>query len=610
MNNTSPFATPAEAVARLESCRLFEGSPKEFWPRFAQTCAELVQAPAAAIVVRVGEGWRLAAGWPTAREFPLPLAGPVFGPLAERALAEGLAAAATNATGGPGLLLVTLSTGDGGETCLLAVALARTSRDEIVAAGSLLRLAADTPLLYQRQRLLEKTKREVEHFAQALEILAATNAHTRFLAVAMSLVNELASRFHATRVALGWTDGAYVRTQAISGTDRFEKRMTIVQRLEAAMEESRDQDEEIVWPALAESTAITRDHAAYAEMERVPYLLSVPVRIEGEARGVLTLERSETAFGEYDALALRVIADQISRRLDELRKQDRWFGRRWAVAFRTWCAGFLGPKQTWLKVGAITGAVLLAVAVFVPFAYRVDGSFIVRADALLHLPAPFEGYIAEVDVRPGDLVKKGDLLVKLDTSDLLVQLAAAQAELQRHASEADKAEADRQLAELRVARAQQAESQARVDLVRYRLSRAEMRAPFDGVVIEGDLREKIGAPVKTGDILLKVSQLKGLYVEMRVLERDIDLIQNSRTADIAFASQPEDTFKVKIDRIEPSAMPDRDGNFFLVRGQLDERADWFRPGMSGVAKIEAGRHSLLWMATHRLVDFMRLKLWW
>ena len=153
-------------------------------------------------------------------------------------------------------------------------------------------------------------------------------------------------------------------------------------------------------------------------------------------------------------------------------------------------------------------------------------------------------------------------------------------------------------------------AQARVDLVRYRLARAEMRAPFAGVVVEGDLREKIGAPVKTGDILLKVSQLKGLYVEMRVPERDVDLIQHSEVADVAFASRPEDTFKVKVERIEPSALPDREGNFFIVRGQLDQRAEWFRPGMSGVAKIEAGHRSLLWMATHRLIDFLRLKLWW
>ena len=30
--------------------------------------------------------------------------------------------------------------------------------------------------------------------------------------------------------------------------------------------------------------------------------------------------------------------------------------------------------------------------------------------------------------------------------------------------------------------------------------------------------------------------------------------------------------------------------------------------MSGVARIDAGRRSLLWITTHRTVDFLRL--WW
>jgi hypothetical protein len=32
--------------------------------------------------------------------------------------------------------------------------------------------------------------------------------------------------------------------------------------------------------------------------------------------------------------------------------------------------------------------------------------------------------------------------------------------------------------------------------------------------------------------------------------------------------------------------------------------------MSGIAKINAGERSLLWIITHRTVDFLRLKLWW
>lgn len=609
MNNTnSRSASFAEAIARLETCRLFEGPVKEFWTLLAQTCTEISRAVAGRVIVRTEGQWRLVTGWPNARDFPAPMAGAGFEALAEQALSEGIAASPSPTAGHAGLVLIAMNTGEAKDECLFAAAIQPGGRDELLAAGNLLRLAADTPLLYQRQRQLERSKRELANFSQALEVLAATNVHTRFLSVAMSLVNEIATRHRCSRVALGWREGSYIRVKAISGTDNFEKRMAVVQKLEAAMEESADQDEEIVWPAPSDSESIVRDHQAYGELERVPALLSVPVRIDGQSRGVLMLERA-TAFGEYDALALRVVSDQVARRLDDLYRQDRWFGARWAANWRDYLAKFIGPKHTWLKAGAIAGAVFLAFATFVPLPYRVDATFIVRAEKLLHMPAPFDGYLGTVKVRPGDLVRTGDELLRLDTSDLVVELASALAEKQRHSSEAEKAEADRKLADLRAARALEAQAEARVNLIRYRLGRAVMTSPFDGVVVEGDLRERLGAPVRAGDVLLKVSQLKGLYVEMRVPERDIDLIAASRKAEIAFTTRPEDTFAVNIERIEPSAVADRDGSVFVVRGNMPGSAEWLRPGMTGIAKIESGRRSLLWMATHRLIDFLRLKLW-
>jgi hypothetical protein len=602
----SSFASPTEAVSKLEGCRLFEGSPKDFWPLFAQTCAELVAAEATAIVVQVDGVWRIIAGWPSPREFPLPLAGAPFESAALRAVADGVAV-------GPGMppsLLLPLAMGEGAQNCLLAVALGRGANDEILAAGNFLRLAADTPFLYQRQQLLIRTKREVENYAQALEVLAATNTHTRFLSVAMALVNELASRFHCSRVSLGWSAGPYIRVKAISGTDRFEKRMAVVQRLEAAMEESRDQDEEILWPAPSDASTVTRDHSAYSELERITGLLSAPVRVDGAPLGVLMLERSATPFNEADALALRVVADQVARRLNDLQTMDRWFGARWGAGVRGWAGSFLGPKHTWVKLSALAGCLVLGLATFVPVSYRVDATFIVRPDALEYLPAPFDGYLGAVTVRPGDIVSQGTVMVRMDTADLMVDRASAAAELQRYASEAEKAEADRQLADLRVARALQAQSQAKVDLVNYRLSRSEMKAPFDGVVVEGDLRERIGAPLKTGDILIKFSQLKDLFVEMRVPEQDIDQIAGRRQAELRFASRPEDKFSAVIERIEPAAVADKEGNAFLLRGKLERTEPWLRPGMSGVAKVGAGRRSLMWIATHRLVEFLRLKFWW
>jgi len=37
--------------------------------------------------------------------------------------------------------------------------------------------------------------------------------------------------------------------------------------------------------------------------------------------------------------------------------------------------------------------------------------------------------------------------------------------------------------------------------------------------------------------------------------------------------------------------------------------DRLRPGMEGVAKVEAGNRKLIWIATHKLMDWLKLTLW-
>jgi len=50
-------------------------------------------------------------------------------------------------------------------------------------------------------------------------------------------------------------------------------------------------------------------------------------------------------------------------------------------------------------------------------------------------------------------------------------------------------------------------------------------------------------------------------------------------------------------------------NTFKVFAVLDEQPAFIRPGMAGEARIDAGHKRLVWIWTHRLVDFLRLKLW-
>jgi len=294
-----------------------------------------------------------------------------------------------------------------------------------------------------------------------------------------------------------------------------------------------------------------------------------------------------------------------------LQRRDRWFGARWAAWGKEQLAVVVGPKHTWAKVVALLGVLLLFVLFFVRVTYRVEGNFILKSDEVQFRTAPFDGYIEQVFVRPGDLVKTGDRLLKLYTKEIELEESVARADVTRYRREAEKARAANTLAEMRVALALADQSQARLDLIRYRLNEATIKAPFDGVLVEGDLRERLAAPVKQGDGLMKIARIENLYVEAEVNERDVHEILGKERGEIAFVSQPKLKFPIRIVKIEPAAFPRNEGNVFLVRCKFEHSGEkWWRPGMSGVCKLSVEKRSLWWILTHRTADFLRMKLWW
>ena len=102
-----------------------------------------------------------------------------------------------------------------------------------------------------------------------------------------------------------------------------------------------------------------------------------------------------------------------------------------------------------------------------------------------------------------------------------------------------------------------------------------------------------------------------MYVELKVDERDVHEVTGSATGEIAFVSRPDQKFPVKVERIDPVAVVEEEGNVFLVRAVFsEEAASWWRPGMSGVAKVNVGKRNVLWILTHRTIDFLRMFLWW
>ena len=79
--------------------------------------------------------------------------------------------------------------------------------------------------------------------------------------------------------------------------------------------------------------------------------------------------------------------------------------------------------------------------------------------------------------------------------------------------------------------------------------------------------------------------------------------------DLATTTFPDRDFKFKIYRIVQNGEPKEGENTFKVYAEILKPEDWMKPGLAGEARVNVVPRSLWWIWTHRLGDWLKLKVW-
>jgi RND family efflux transporter MFP subunit len=429
-------------------------------------------------------------------------------------------------------------------------------------------------------------------------------------AAALRVATELAATLGCERVAIGALEHGRMRLLALSHSARFDPRTEPMRVLVALLEEAADQDATVAVPAPAGAPApIAREHER-AQQAQGGALWSVPLpaggRVVGaihfEARGAHALDPGLLRLCEEAAAHLGPALELAQRAGAPLRARAR---ERLRDALRE----LAGPRRTGTKL-ALAGA--LCAALLLGFA---SGPFRVTADATLEgrvqraVVAGLEGYVAEAHARAGDLVRQGEVLGRLDDRDLELERRKWTG---RHAAlrkEYREALASHDRARVAVLTARLAEAEAELDLLEARLARTALVAPFDGVVVRGDLSQALGSPVEKGEVLFEVAPLDGYRIVLRVDERDVAHVAPGQPGSLALSALPGQTLPLTVERVIPVASVHEGRNVFPVEARVEQGTSGLRPGMAGVAKIEAGHERLSWIWTRRAFDALRLWAW-
>lgn len=435
---------------------------------------------------------------------------------------------------------------------------------------------------------------------RAADALRRTLEAKTFRDAARAAATELAHAFSCERAAVGFVEAGAVKLAAISHTAQFDPRLALPVALAAAMDEAVRAGGAAVHPAEGNDGGplgrLAAEHGAGAVLCRssggIAFCLERKAPFDGPAQQ------------EIEAACALLAPALALQHADELPLH-----RRAARTLRVRLQAWIGPVAGRRRV--VAAAVLLA-AVFLVFAkgeFRATGNAALEGAVRRMLVAPFDGFVAASNSRAGDLVKQGGQIAALDDRELRLERVRWASQHAQYARQIQEASARHERGQVQILQAQLAQAEAQVQLLDEQIKRARLVAPFDGLVVSGDLSQSVGGVVKKGDTLFEVAPLSGYRVVVQVDESDIAAVAAGQKGTLLLAAITERTFPITVTAVTPVARASDGRNAFRVEAALDDSSERLRPGMEGVAKIETGPRNLAWIWTYRFTNWVRLKLW-
>ena len=579
----------------------------------ALLCRQLPQVSAAVVLLQAPEAntFLPAAVWPDAKRDLSFLS-----KVAERALTEGRGVLDRPETPGASTIHVAYPAQVGGRM-VGAVVLEAAHRPEAQVHALLRQLhwgvAWLHDLIHRRERTAEAGKGE--RIGTAMEVVATALRRDRLQQVLLDVANHLATHMACSRVAIGLVNGATVKVAALSNAAWFESRAGIMTLYCAAMEDTLDARAVLRYERADADTeeALPVRESAHARLVResgAQAVLSMPLTVGTECVAIVTLERdAQGAFDAADEAWLATVTGLLAAVIEQKRSAERGYLVRLGEDARALFARLFGSGHLVWKAGALAALACVLLLALVQIEYRVSAKTVVEGAVQRSAVAPFETFVAASMVRAGDVVDKGQVLCQLDDRELKLEQNRWRSERDQYSGKLREAMANHQLADIQILGAQLQQAEAQLALVTDRLARTTVRAPFDGVIISGDLSQLIGSPVEAGKKLFDIAPLQSYRVILQVDERDVRHLQAGQKGKLMISGVVGQPVALTVIKVTPVASAQDGRNFFRVEASLTDPPLHLRPGMEGVGKVDTGERGLWWILTHSFTDWLRLSLW-
>jgi len=460
------------------------------------------------------------------------------------------------------------------------------------------------------RNLLSNLSSQNERQNVVIDSIAHVLNERDFEHAALRFVNLMGRHLQAERVVLGFVKDKELVIHSESDSSDHSKKHELMKFTTQAMQEAVDQQETILWPMQTELHRVTVAHSELSKEEGQRALMTIPLVDKELCYGAVLFDRpAEKTFSKEEELTAEALANFVGVVLEEKRQSNLPLYAYVNRSIKNQLSHLLGPGYLGRKITLLSFVILSLFLSFIPGSYNIGADATIEGAELRAIVVPFDGYLQTAKLRAGDTVWKGELLAQLDTRQSRLQRMSWISQQATSRRQYEDALARQERTQVQVSNAQMQRAQAEIELLDYQIVQATLVAPFDALIVSGDLNQRIGTMVRQGEELFTLSPSRRFRLAMYIDEFRINDIRKGQTGKMVLAALPDEKFSFTVIRINPIAEVRDGATVYRVEAELKNKEDMLRVGLEGVAQVYVDERLLFSVWTRSLSDWLRLQLW-
>ncbi len=505
------------------------------------------------------------------------------------------------------------------ETVVAVVALGRRQDGSEYGADDLLsvqHVGSSAAVAVRRCTLAQENERKIELLRALSRFTSEITSTLDLNRVLQTVANTTGAVLDRDRASVALVEGGALKVRAVSDKMTVEANeaeilglvgvLGVLRRHRGRLRVTAD---EVAGEEEVPSREVFSEYFEAGEMQSI---LALPLQDEESLLGYLILEsRNPDGFSEATAeesLGILSGAVTVAIRNADLYRRVPMVGLLGPLAGQRRRLASMSPRRRAALLGAVGAGVILTA--FVPWPRTTAGPALVRPSEVLPVSVLAPGVVAQIYVQSGGPVTEGAPVAAIRNQETDARLAAARADLaiaQRRAAEAS---AVRDPAETQRWTLQAENLTAWMTYARSQGEERRLISPVTGSVLTQRLEERVGEVLERGDVLCEIARLDPVNVEVQVSEEDVGALQPGADARVKVLAYPGTQFRGKIVAVAPEGegLPGKP-SMFRVTVECPNKELRLLAGMTGRAKLDAGRSPLLSNVLRPLVRALRMKFW-